>query len=74
MHAGASFWLLLWLLLTAGALFAMFLIHRGSHAHGELGSGDLHGHGGPSSEERQEAREEDSRGHEDEPASATVGR
>lgn len=37
MHAGAFLWLLLWLLLTAGSLLAMFLIHRSGNTHGMLG-------------------------------------
>lgn len=76
---------LFWILLIGGGVFAMFFMHRGSHAHGGGGGGGCGGHGhdhsGASSDERQEPREEakkplakpGSHGHAHEPA-ATGGK
>lgn len=74
MHAGAFLWLLLWGLLTAGSLLAMYLIHRGDHAQRELGGQRRPPSGPPLVRGAAGGTREDSCGDEDERVSATLGR
>lgn len=58
---------LIWILLIAGGVLAMFFMHRGGHAHGGRGGrggddlGQGHDHSGASADEPREPRKEDAR-------------
>lgn len=59
---------LIFLLLIAGSVFAMFSMHRGGHAHGGMGGcGGGHNHGGGDREEEPADTHAGHEGHETKP-------